>query len=92
MEAEYINQLNDHLVDIYIKYKNRFLELLIDSISRDMSKYCELIKYIIVDHLEAKLYFNCKNTICVWISIDLRKPDFAISYSYYNPECKEWSI
>jgi hypothetical protein len=88
MEAEYINQLNDHLVDIYIKYKNRFLELLIDSISRDMSKYCELIKYI-VNHLEAKLYFNCKNTVCVWISIDLRKPDFVILYS---PECREGSI
>jgi hypothetical protein len=90
-KGDLIVEIHDYLLDIFLKYKNRLYHILVDSISRDMSKYCDLLKYR-VNSNELKLYFNCKNTLCVWIYLDMSKPDITIFSSYYTPECREWSI
>ena len=90
-KADLLVQIHDYLVDIFLKHKSRLYHVVVDSISRDMSKYCDLLKYEVRSN-DLKLYFNCKDLICVWISIDMSKPDLVISSSYYRPECREWDI
>lgn len=96
-DIDYLIQLDEHLEVIYKKYKDKFLNLIIDSIARDMSKFCDLIKYRVnpynLNPLEAKLYFNCRNMICVWITIDLTKSDITVlAGPHTNNECEEWII
>ena len=88
-KTDLVVEIHDHLKDLFLKYKDRLYHVVVDSISRDMSKYCDLIKYE-VKSSELKLYFNCKNTLCVWIYLDMSRPSITIFSSYYRPECREW--
>lgn len=90
------------IVDVYQKYRKWIGtsgEDVVKSMSRAMGKYCDLVKYR-VDSNKYKLYFNCKNTLCVWVEFTMQHlfwdfyqvDDLVITSSYYRPECREWSF
>jgi hypothetical protein len=84
-------EIHDLIASVFLKYRDQLYHVVVDSISRDMSEYCDLLKYQ-VNSSELKLYFNCRNVLCVWVHIDMSRAKIVIFSSYFRPECREWDV
>ena len=89
--GDLVVEIYNLIKEVFLKYKDRLYHVIVDSISEDMSKYCDLLRYQ-VNSSELKLYFNCKNTLCVWVDLDMSRAKIVIHSSYFRPNCREWDI